>query len=125
MDFGIIGKRMARDDNPGRDVRVLEHQAADDPGAGIFGGIHGEQDLIAGIVQMEKRFTIPFHVIVDIPEGLEDAHQRVFLKGLLRFLLSPMEKDGKNGIEGQNGKGKSQKTGHEECFHAPSIPEKS
>jgi hypothetical protein len=91
MDFGIMRKRMARDDDVGWNMGVFEPQAADDPGARILRGIHGEQDLVEGIIQMEERFKVPFHVIVDIPEGLEDTHQRVFLKRLPSYVLSPIK----------------------------------
>jgi hypothetical protein len=124
MDFWIMGKRMARDDDVGWNMGVFEPQAADDRCASILRGIHGEQDFVEGVIQMEERFEVPFHVIVDIPEGLEDAHQRVFLKRLPWFVLSPMKQDSQNRIEGQNRKGKSQKTGHEQCVHAPSLAEK-
>jgi hypothetical protein len=123
IDLRIMGKRMAGDDDLNRNSGVLEPQATDDLGAGILRGIHGEEDFVVGVIQSKKRFEVPLHVVIEIPEGLENANERVVLIRSPRCLLPSTIKDGKDRKKGQNREGKTQNTNDKKSCHGSSVPE--
>jgi hypothetical protein len=100
VDLRIMGQRVAGDDDLNRNKGVPEPQATDDMGTGILRGIHSEEDFVVRIIQSKIRFEVSLHVVIEIPEGLQNANERVSFKRAPRFLLPPAKKDGKDRKKG-------------------------